>query len=344
MPLIKPAATFFPGFLTFSVVAFQACQPACAQSFPLDSAAGLSAHDVKVEAVEYQGRKSVRLTTDVRDGAGFAMLTGSDFQDGTIDADVAVKITTPPGVRMPGFGGIAFRVKPDGSEYQIFYLRPKNALADDQAMRNHTVQYCAEPGFGWYKLRREWPYVYESYADIQPETWTHMKIVVTGRAARIFLNGSSKPSLVVDAMKGPTLRGGVALWGYSGEESYFSNVRITPAPQVPVKNGSDTSGTWDVKLSGDAGRFEGTMKLARDGEKLTGTYAGGLGENKPIAGTWKDGYVELSFPADWPEGGDGAAGPTKVFLEGWIDDASAKGRMRVEYRTDGPWIAERKTP
>src|SRR5947209_1599911 len=83
------------------------------------------------------------------------------LQDGTIDVDVAVKVLTPPGVRMPGFAGVMFRAKPDGSEYELFYLRPKNALAENQSMRNHAVQYSAEPGYGWYKLRREWPFVYE---------------------------------------------------------------------------------------------------------------------------------------------------------------------------------------
>ena len=56
-----------------------------------------------------------------------------------------------------------------------------------------------------------------------------MKIELAGRVARIFLNGSEKPSLVVDGLKSANLRGAVGLWGYAGEESYFSNVRITPA-------------------------------------------------------------------------------------------------------------------
>ena len=344
MFLSNHTARLFFSLIPFLVAVSAAAQSTPVQSFPLETSAGLEAHNIKLEPAEFLGRKAVRLTTDAQDGAGFAILAGTDFQDGIIEADLAVKITTPPGVRMPGFEGVAFRVKPDGSEYQIFYLRPKNALAEDQAMRNHSVQYCAEPGFGWYRLRREWPYAYESYADIEPETWTHLKIVVAGRMARIFLNGSAKPSLVVDGMKGSTLRGRVALWGYAGEESYFSNVRITPAPPLPVKNGSDASGTWNLKLSSDAGRFEGTMKLTRNGEKVMGTWSGDLGDGKPIAGTWRDGYVELSFPADWPAGGDGAPGPAKAFLEGWIDDASAKGRMRVENRTDGPWVAERKAP
>ena len=309
---------------------------------PIDPAS-LEAHNVKAELVDYQGRKAVRLTTAAQDGAGFAVLQGVQFQDGTIEADIAVKITTPPGVRMPGFIGLAFRMKGDGSEYESVYLRPKNALSDDQAMRNHALQYCAEPDYGWYRLRREWPFVYESYVDIQPEAWIHLKIDVAGRSARIYLNGSTKPSLVVDGLKSPNLKGGVALWGYSGEESYFSNVRITPAAPGAVKNGSDAAGTWHIRFSSDAGRFEGSMKLARDGNKLTGTWSGELGENKPVTGTWRDGHIELTLGAEWPnDGRDGSPGPVAAYLEGWVDDASAKGRMRVEGRADGPWVAQRQ--
>ena len=308
-------------------------------------ASRLDAHNVKIEPVEYLGRKAVRLTSlrPDEDRSGFAVVRGSDFQDGAIDVDLAVKITTPPGVHMPGFTGIAFRMKPDGTSYENVYLRPRNAMAEDQAMRNHTIQYCAEPDYDWYRLRREWPYVYETYANIAPETWIHMRIEVAGRGARIYLNGTSEPALVVDSLKSPNLHGGVALWGYAGEESYFSNLRITPAAPAPVKNGSDAAGAWSVRLLGDAGRFEGTMKLTRDGEKVTGTWSGGLGNDKPVTGTWRDGHIELSFPADWPgTGKDAAPIPSTAFLEGWIDDASAKGRMRVQGRTDGPWVATRQ--
>jgi hypothetical protein len=306
--------------------------------------ANLEAHNVKAELVEYQGRKAVRLTTPAQDGPGIAVIQGTQIQDGTIEADLALKITTPPGVRMPGFIGLAFRMKADGSEYESVYLRPKNALSDNQAMRNHALQYCAEPDYGWYRLRREWPFVYESYADIQPEAWIHVKIDVAGRSARVYLNGSANPSLVVDGLKSTNLKGAVALWGYAGEESYFTNVRITPSPPQPVKNGSDAAGTWNVRFSSDAGRFEGSMKLTRDGNKLTGTWTGELGENKPLTGTWRDGHIELTFGAEWPsDGRDGAPGPVPAFLEGWIDDATGKGRMRVEGRADGPWVAQRQS-
>jgi hypothetical protein len=314
-----------------------------AQSFPLTDASGLLPHNVSFESVTYQGRKAIRMTTVTQgDDAGLALLAGTDFQDGTIEVDIAVKITTPPGTRMPGFTGVVFRSKPDGKEYELFYLRPKNALADNQSMRNHTVQYCAEPGYGWYKLRREWPFVYESYAEIEPETWTKVKIEVAGRTARIFLNGSSKPSLVVDGLKSSNLHGSVGLWGYAGEESYFSNLRITPAAPQPIKNGSEAKGTWDVKVSSDAIGFQSSMKLTQDGNKLSGTLERGPGEAIPITGTWRDGYVELSFPFNWPVGGDGAPGPTTASMDGWIDGDGAKGRVRVDGRADGMWVAQRK--
>ena len=328
-------------FLALLVSASFARAASDAQMFALSDTKELVLLNVKADPVEYQGRKAVRLTKDT-DKDGFALLQGTDFQDGVIEADIALKITTPPGVRMPGFVGIAFRARPDASRYELFYLRPGNARSDDQAMRNHSVQYTSEPDFDWYKLRREWPWVYETHADLRPETWTKVRIEVIGRAAKLFLNGSENPSLVVDGLKGQDLRGGVALWSYEGEEAYFSNVRITNSTPLPVKNGSEASGTWQVKCSTDQGVFDGTLQLARDGGRVTGTWSGNLGATRPVAGTWRNGYVELSFNAEWPSGGPGAAGTVAATLAGWIDGDSAGGRMKVEDRTDGRWTATRK--
>jgi len=297
--------------------------------------------NVKADAVEYQGRKAVRLTNDTNKD-GFALLRGSDFQDGTIEADIALKITTPPGVRMPGFVGIAFRARPDASRYELFYLRPGNSSSGDQAMRNHSVQYASPPDFDWYNLRREWPWIYEAYADLKMEAWINVRVEVKGRSAKLYLNGSGNPSLVVDGLKGQDLRGGVALWGYQGEEAYFSNVRVTNSTPLPVKNGADASGTWQVRFATDVGPFDGALKLDREGSKLTGTWSGALGDARPVTGKWRDGYIELSFDAQWPAGRLGNPGDAKAAVAGWIDGDSAGGRMRVEGRTDGRWTATRK--
>jgi hypothetical protein len=306
------------------------------QSFPLTDVSGLIAKNVNVKAVEYQGRKAV-LVTNASGNDGFALLPGTDFEDGTIEADVALKITTPPGVRMPGFVGIAFRARPDASHYELFYWRPGNSHSQDQAMRNHSVQYVSEPDFDWDKLRRQWPFIYESYAPLPLETWTKVKIEVKGRTAKLYFNGSAEPSLMVNGLKGEDLHGGVALWGYEGEESYFSNVRITNTAPEAIKNGSDAAGTWQLNFAGDAGGLQGSLKLARDGSKLSGTWSAGGGES-PVQGTWRDGYIDLSFPCTWPK----ETAQVKAHLAGWVDGDSAQGRMNVEGESDGPWMATKQ--
>ncbi|HEY5068127.1 MAG TPA: family 16 glycoside hydrolase, partial [Candidatus Acidoferrum sp.] len=201
--------------------------PQASQTFVLTDAKDLTEQGVKAEAVEYRGRKAIRLTAPAGVEDEFAFVNGTQFRDGTIEVDIATKITTPPGVRMPGFTGIAFRARGDASHYELFYLRPGNAHAEDQAMRNHSAQYTAEPGYSWEKLRRRWPFIYEAYADLQLDEWTKVKIEVHGRQARLYVNGSENPTLIVDGLKGEDLQGAVALWGYAGEEAYFSNLRIS---------------------------------------------------------------------------------------------------------------------
>jgi len=312
------------------------------QTYALSDTKDLVLVNTKADTVEYKGRKAARITKDTEKD-GFALLRGTDFRDGTIEGEFALKITAPPGVRMPGFVGIAFRARPDASRYELFYLRPGNSRSDDQSMRNHSAQYTSEPDFGWYRLRQEWPWVYESYAELQTDAWTKVRIEVKGRAARLYLNGSEQPTLVVDGLKGEDLRGGVALWGYQGEEAYFSNLRITNSTPLPVKNGADSSGAWQVSFSTYAGNFDGTLQLSRDGNKVTGTLSGGLGDARPVTGTWRDGYVELTFNAEWPKHGPGDPGTGAAKLAGWIDGDSASGRMRVEDLADGRWTATRKS-
>jgi len=318
--------------------------PAHVQTFPLRDATGLIAPRVKAESAAYLGRKSVRITMEGDDHDGLALLPGTEnFQDGTIEADIALKVTMPPEVRYPGFIGIAFRARSDTSHFELFYVRPGNSDAPDQLTRDHAVQYSSEPNFGWYDLRRAWPGAYEANADIAPNAWTHLRIVVAGRSAKLYLNGSSHASLVVNDLKGEDLRGAIGLWGFTDEECYFSNVRITPATPVDIKNGSDAAGSWEMRYFNDVTGMAAQMDLQRNGDKLTGTWSGPLGKSLPITGTWRNGYVELSFAGEWPSTSrKGTPGPVTTYMTGWFDGDSAKGRMRVSGRSDGTWAAERK--
>ena len=121
----------------FAASSLSAQAPAPVRTFPLRDTTGLIAPKVKSEAVKYLGRDAVRITMDGEDHSGLALLPGTDFQDGVIEADIAPKITTPPGIRYPGFVGIAFRARPDSSQYELFYLRPGNSDSGDR--RSGTI-------------------------------------------------------------------------------------------------------------------------------------------------------------------------------------------------------------
>jgi hypothetical protein len=312
------------------------------QTFPLTDTNGLvvNAKGLTMDTAEFLGRKAVRLMKHRVEGVvGFLPLPGVDFQDGTIEADVAVT----PAAGMPGFIGIAFRARPDASSYDMFYVRPGLAQSDDQGFRNSVAQYCAAPGYDWFALRHAWPFVYESHADLRLDAWTHIKIDVAGRTARLFLNHNPDPTLVVDGLKGLDLHGSVSLFTFVDQEGYFSNVRVTPAAPQPIKNGSDAAGTWNVKLSTDLGTFEGTLQLQREGNTLSGTWSGALGENREVTGTWRDGYVELSFTGEWPKMFNDKPGAVTTTLAGWFDGASGRGRSKIDPRAAGQWTATRKS-
>lgn len=208
-----------------------------AQSFPLDSGKGLQPHNVTVERVTYRGRKAVRVkslpnadaTYDPQKsgaGGGIVLLEGSTFHNGTIEIDVAGMPQANAPALARGFVGIAFRVPTDAARYDYVYIRPTNGRADDQERRNHSTQYASFPDNEWLKLRTESPGKYESYTDLIPGEWTHLKIEVDGIKMRLYVNGATQPTLLVNDLKLGDSSGAVALWIGVGTEAYFANLRL----------------------------------------------------------------------------------------------------------------------
>jgi hypothetical protein len=60
---------------------------------------------------------------------------------------------------------------------------------------------------------------------------------------------------------------------------------------------ADLTGTWDAAVESALGSGTPTFTFKQDGEKLTGEYAGALG-NAKLAGTVKGDAVEFSFKVD----------------------------------------------
>jgi hypothetical protein len=205
-------------------------QPARPQraTFSLDSLSGLEALNVKAEATTYLGRRCVRLLDQPTAGQGHAVaiLTSSDFEDGTIEAEIAGLPRAGAVEAARGFIGLAFRVQPHADRFECFYIRPTNGRAEDQLRRNHSTQYVSEPAFPWQRLRQENPGLYESYVDLQPGVWTRIKIVVTGLDARLYVNGADQPCLIVHDLKMGKTRGKIALWVGLDTDGYFSNLTV----------------------------------------------------------------------------------------------------------------------
>ncbi|WP_131368630.1 hypothetical protein [Chryseobacterium luteum] len=111
---------------------------------------------------------------------------------------------------------------------EVFYLRPTNGRANDQVRRNHSDQYISWPGYPWEKLRKETPEKYEAYADMAPGEWIKVKVEVKGETAKLYVNGASQPTLIVNDLKqGGNLRGGIGLWIGPGTLGHFTDLKIT---------------------------------------------------------------------------------------------------------------------
>jgi hypothetical protein len=203
---------------------------------PLDSTTKLSLTNARVVWVEYRGRHALKLAPLVGherdvDQALVAVLTETDFKDGTIEVDVS-------GARREGYSksedvsgfkgivGISFRVHGDSAER--FYIRPENSRLNNQLFRNRSTQYESDPDYSWQRLRQENPGEYESYVDVEAGAWTRVRIKVDGTKARLYVNGATQPCLVVNDLKLGESRGKIALWARISSEAYFSNLRVEP--------------------------------------------------------------------------------------------------------------------
>ena len=230
-----PAAPSRPGAVVPSPAAASAQAPQV-RHYALESTAGLRAHNVTVEPATHLGKRGVRVA--ISDAARqlpldqleqLVVIEGTDFTNGVIEAEIAGAPEPNAGEGARGFVGIAFRMQPDLKTYDAFYLRPTNGRADDQERRNHSAQYISHPDWPWSRLRKETPGRYEAYVDLVPDAWTPIRIEVRGTKARLFVNGQSQPTLIVNDLKtGEQGRGAIALWIDPGTIAHFRNLRVLP--------------------------------------------------------------------------------------------------------------------
>lgn len=159
----------------------------------------------KGEVIEYRGRQSFGLSN------GFAYARDIDFQNGALDVDMAADTR--------GFLGIAFHVQSE-DDYELFFFRP------DDSGSTYAIQYT--PGLlggnVWQLFNGP---SYTAVGDIPREKWIHVRVVVVGLVARLFLNNAVEPALVVSDLRLGHSKGSIGFWGREGG-GYFSDLNFTP--------------------------------------------------------------------------------------------------------------------
>ena len=180
-------------------------------------------------SIVYRGVRAIRLETSDPDRTLVSLVAAPPFRTGTIDVDVAARpnSTTDPTAR--GFAGVVFAVRKDGG-FEGVYIRATNGRSSDQERRNHSTQYVSEPEWSWHRLRTKFPSRYESYADVVPGVWTHLRLKVAPKSVRLYVNGAAQPALIVQRILGgaPSARGEIGFMYGPLTEANFAHLVVRP--------------------------------------------------------------------------------------------------------------------
>lgn len=158
-----------------------------------------------IKVVEHRGVQAIeipRLPTRPE-----AVLKGLVFTSGTIEVDVEGTSGLGPSI---GFH------RRDAATYELFYVRPQT----DCAAKPDCVQYA--PVTKNVLLWDIFPGP-QAAARYLPGQWNRVKLVVSGRRLRVWVNGGA-PALDVTRLEGDAHSGAVVLQG----AGFLANVKVTP--------------------------------------------------------------------------------------------------------------------
>ncbi len=191
-----------------------------------------------------------------------ATLKDFEFADGVIDVDMASNETR-------GFYNISFRTQGNG-EGELVYLRAhKSGLEDAQ---QYTPMFHGTGPWQIYNGKG-----FTAAVDIPRGAWFHVRLVVAGAQAKLYVGNMTIPSLVMDDLKSGLRKGGVGFYGV-----HISNVEIRRTPPAEWKRHepampATTIAKWSLSPDMDA--------LARDLERP-------LSKSEADSMTWQDVQAE----------------------------------------------------
>jgi hypothetical protein len=155
------------------------------------------------------GNQNGTKIASIKNGASL-FLKNEKFSNGIIEYDVELG---------GGFPGISFRMSEDRKDGETFYLRYFGSTSPDSRT---TLQYCAViDGMSMWDLTDE----YQAGATLKAPGWNHVRLLISGRQMRAYVNDMSRPALIVPVLEGGTREGGIF---FSGGQVAIANVVIRP--------------------------------------------------------------------------------------------------------------------
>ena len=201
---------------------------------------------IETSIEDYLGRQSLLIK------GGIAVVEDSEFTDGIIEYDVAF-----PDER--GFVGVVWRFQ-DAQNFEKFYIRPHQSGNPDASQYTPVLNGMT----GWqlypqYSARISFPY----------NEWIHVKVVVSGKSAEIYLNDMNQPALFISELKSGIESGKVGVETENFAAAYFSNFSFTPMSNPPLKGVAQDSNlvsegnimSWMVSNTFDQKLFDGVAQL-----------------------------------------------------------------------------------
>ncbi len=196
------------------------------ETFFLDGSQALILVGAEASPARCRGKRCTRLTCAGTEAAdALALVPGLDFHDGLIQVSLACRALSPA-LEASCRAGIAFRVSAEKT-FECVSLQPGNSRCLNQERRNRTLQYQSLPHFPAEVLNTGSPCRWSAHADCPPNVWLSLRLEVCAGDARLYLNGSDQPTLVIDDLKlAPGVGTGVGLWIAKGAEVFVSDIHV----------------------------------------------------------------------------------------------------------------------
>ena len=249
-----PRKTVFKIFVTVLFISATSLQ---AQTLPFDSARWeFDAKESRVE--EYLGQQSLYLKS------GLALVKDSKFFNGVIEFDIAFAPDR-------AFVGGVWRVQ-DQANYEEFYFRPHQSGNPDA--NQYTPIFNGNAGWQLY-------YGEDFSAPVRYRfnEWMHVKIVVAGTQAEVYIVDMETPALFIPELKRAPAAGQVGLSAGNFAPAHFSNFSFMPSdapalkgkakPQKPAPSGLIPA--WSVSSGFSEKNLQGKFQL-RESDKAGLTW------------------------------------------------------------------------